>query len=71
MLRWLWKGNIHAAYVPEVLIKMRVGGESNRSLGRVLRKSKEDYRALQANGVGGIGALAWKNISKIPQFLNR
>lgn len=71
MLRWLWKGNIHAAYVPEVLIKMRVGGESNRSLGRLLRKSKEDYRALHANGVGGIGALAWKNISKIPQFLNR
>ena len=71
MLRWLWTGNIRAAYVPEVLVKMRVGGESNRSLGRILRKSKEDYRALRTNGVGGIGALAWKNISKIPQFLKK
>ena len=71
MLRWLWRGNIHAAYVPEVLVKMRIGGESNRSLGRILRKSKEDYRALRKNGVGGIGALAWKNVSKIPQFLKK
>ena len=71
MLRWLWTGNVRAAYVPEVLVKMRVGGESNRSLGRILRKSKEDYRALRTNGVGGIGALAWKNISKIPQFLRK
>jgi len=71
MLRWLWTGNIRAAYIPEVLVKMRVGGESNRSLGRILKKSKEDYRALRTNGVGGIGALAWKNVSKIPQFLKK
>lgn len=71
MLRWLWTGRIQVAYVPEVLVKMRVGGESNRSLGRILVKSHEDYRALRANGVGGIGTLAWKNISKLPQFLKR
>ena len=69
ILRWLWKGNISAAYVPETLVKMRVGGESNRSLERIFRKSKEDYRALRSNNVGGLGALAWKNISKIHQFL--
>ena len=71
ILRWMWRGNIRVAYLPEVLVKMRVGGESNRSLGRMITKSREDYRALRANGVGGIGALAWKNASKIPQFFVR
>jgi len=27
---------------------------SNRSLGNIIRKSREDYRALKNNGVGGL-----------------
>lgn len=69
MLRWLWTGQVRLAYIPQVLVKMRVGGESNRSLGRVLQKSREDYRALRRNEVGGIGALVNKNLSKIGQFV--
>ena len=69
MLRYLVKGKIRMAYIPEVLVKMRIGGESNSSLSRIIRKSREDYRVLRKNGVGGIGALAWKNFSKIGQFL--
>lgn len=68
MLRYLAQGKIKLAYIPEVLVKMRVGGESNRSLARIMRKSREDYRALRKNGVGGVAALAWKNLSKLPQF---
>jgi glycosyltransferase len=41
------------------------------SLSLVARKSWEDDRALRANGVGGLGALAWKNLSKLPQFVRR
>jgi glycosyltransferase len=55
-------------YLPQVLVRMRVGGTSNRSLPKILLKSWEDYRALRANRIGGIGALAWKNLSKLPQF---
>jgi glycosyltransferase len=33
-----------------------------------MRKSWEDYRSLRANRVGGVGALAWKNIGKVGQF---
>lgn len=58
-------------YLPEVLVRMRTGGASNRSLGNILRKSAEDYRALRSNGVGGVGALAWKNLSKLGQFVVR
>jgi len=68
MLRYLVKGKVQLAYVPEVFVKMRVGGESNRSLSRILKKSGEDYRALRQNGVGGVASLACKNFSKIQQF---
>ena len=50
---------------------MRVGGASNRSLGNILLKSREDLGALRRNGVGGVGTLLWKNLSKLPQFLAR
>lgn len=71
MLRYLVKGQIRLAYVPEVLVNMRVGGESNRSLERLVRKSREDYRAIRENGVGGMGALMNKNFSKLSQFWKR
>lgn len=71
MLRFLGRGGVCVAYIPEVLVKMRVGGASNRSLRNIARKSSEDLRALRRNGVGGIGALIWKNLSKLPQFLRR
>jgi len=69
ILRWFGKGKIKAHYIPEVLVKMRVGGESNKSLRKILQKSREDYRALRSNDIGGVGALAWKNASKIRQFI--
>jgi glycosyltransferase len=68
ILRFLWKGRVRIAYLPEVLVKMRVGGESNRSLGRIYQKSLEDYRAIKSNGVGGVETLAMKNLSKIRQY---
>jgi glycosyltransferase len=71
MLRFLGRGGVRAAYIPEVLVKMRMGGTSNRSLANIVRKSREDYLALRRNGVGGVGALMWKNISKVSQFLRR
>lgn len=58
-----------AAYIPDVLIKMRTGGESNRSLQNLWVKSCEDLRALRQTGVGGYLALGWKNLSKIKQFV--
>ena len=68
MLRYLGQGKIQPAYIPRVLVKMRVGGESNRSLPRIWLKTREDYTALRRNGVGGVGALVWKNLSKLGQF---
>ncbi|MGR3803838.1 glycosyltransferase family 2 protein [Marinibacterium profundimaris] len=69
MLRYLTRGHIRLAYIPEVLVRMRTGGASNGSLGRILRKSREDYRAIRSNGVGGLRTLVMKNTTKLRQFL--
>jgi glycosyltransferase involved in cell wall biosynthesis len=69
MLRYLVKGKIELKYLPIVMVKMRVGGESNKSLKKILRKSREDYRAIRSNGIGGLPTLAMKNLSKIKQFI--
>jgi glycosyltransferase len=67
-LRYLsWPG-IKVVYVPEVLVRMRTGGASNRSLGALLKKSGEDLRALRQNNAGGIFTLMSKNLRKLPQF---
>jgi len=71
MLRMLTQLSGRVVYLPALLVRMRLGGISNRSLAKVLRKSWEDYRALRANGVGGVAALIWKNLSKLPQFFRK
>lgn len=70
MLRVLSAG-IKVRYIPKVLYKMRVGGESNKSIKNIIQKSKEDLQALKNNNIGGIRTLLYKNISKIKQFLRR
>ena len=70
ILRYFGSG-ISPAWLPRVLVKMRTGGASNRSLGHVLLKSREDYRALRTHRIGGLGTLLWKNASKLPQFVGR
>jgi len=71
ILRFLGKHKISTYYMSDVFIKMRVGGESNRSLGNIFQKSKDDFKAMRNNKVGHLGSLFLKNISKIPQFLLR
>lgn len=71
ILRYLVKGEIRLAYIPEVMVKMRVGGASNRSLKHILRKSGEDYRAVRRHGVGGFGTLLGKNFGKLGQFVTK
>lgn len=71
MLRILLADPGRVVYLPEVLVRMRAGGVSNRSLGNILRKSREDYRAIRRHRLGGIGALVCKNLSKLGQFLAR
>ena len=61
--------DFEAVYLPQVLVKMRVGGASNRSLKNIIQKSREDYGILKRAGVGGLGTLMSKNLRKIGQFI--
>jgi glycosyltransferase len=71
MLRIL-KDNIVVKYLPQVIYRMRVGGESNRSIKNILDKSKEDLRAMRQNEISQpFWALFYKNISKIIQLVRR
>lgn len=56
------------AYLNRVLVRMRVGGASNKSVKNILRKSTEDLLVIRRNRVGGVWTLAWKNLSKVSQF---
>jgi glycosyltransferase len=69
MLRSLTLTEVKVRYIPKVLVHMRAGGVSNRSISALLRKSREDLRVLRRNRVGGLVTLLFKNVRKLPQFL--
>ena len=71
ILRVLCDGELRVAYLPRVMVRMRAGGTSNRTLRNILRKSGEDLKILRERHVGGgwgLVALFWKNFGKISQF---
>ena len=69
MLRILKDDSLKFTYLPKVITKMRVGGASNRSVKNIIQKTKEDYRAVRSNNIGGWYLIFLKNISKVRQFI--
>ncbi len=72
MLRFLYKHNIRAAYLPEVIIKMRLGGQSTVSIKNRIKANKEDRFAWKINNLEPEFYTLWlKPLLKIPQFFKR
>jgi glycosyltransferase len=71
ILRFLGSRQIRVRYLPGIVLKMRVGGESNKSLKNIIRKMKEDVKALKKNKFGGLPTVLLKNVIKIPQLFLR
>ncbi len=72
MLRFLVKHRISAAYIPEVLVKMRVGGVSNASLKNRLTANRMDRRAWEVNGLKPYPwTLLMKPLRKLPQYFHK
>ena len=70
MLRFIHKHQIRVAYLPEVLVVMRMGGVSNSSLGNRLRANREDRLAWQLNALKPNWLTLWlKPLRKLAQFL--
>lgn len=68
MMRFLFKHGVSSHYLPRVILKMRYGGISNKSLRYMLRKTAEDYRICASYGLGA-GTIFMKNIAKLSQFM--
>jgi len=69
MLRLLHRYKCSTAYIPEVLVKMRVGGKSNVSLSNRIKANREDKKAWLLNGLKpGMFTLIRKPLSKLGQF---
>jgi glycosyltransferase len=68
ILRVFLKKKYKIGYLPRTLVKMRVGGESNRSLKNIMRKSKEDFAIATKHFNVPVLTVFFKNFRKIPQF---
>ena len=51
MLRMLHRYKLKATYIPEVLVKMRTGGASNKSVANRIKANMEDRKAWKINGL--------------------
>ena len=71
-LRLFDVAGIGMRYIPEVLVRMRVGGASNGSLKGVLRGHREMATALRAQGLPAGWGWSMRRIAcRIPQILSR
>jgi len=71
MLRFLEKHKITSSYIPEILVKMRTGGESNR-IQNIFQANIESYKAWKINNLK-INPIVFlkKPLSKILQYFKR
>lgn len=69
LVRLLYKEKIDAFYINFVITKMRLGGESNRSISNIIQKLKEDVSVMRRYDLNPFKALVGKNISKLVQFM--
>jgi len=69
MLRVMLDESINLKLMPETIVKMRKGGASTGSFKSLLRKKKEDIRAMKNNGFRfPFKVLVFKNLRKVPQL---
>lgn len=69
LLRLMFFKKIKVKYIPDVLVHMRIGGQSNKSFINRLTAHKEDYLAWLFNGISPRWyTIKLKPLSKIRQF---
>ena len=72
MLRFIHVRKIKIIYLPQIMVRMRLGGISNFSINNKLIANKEDHKAWQLNGIKpNVFTLLLKPLSKLNQYLLR
>lgn len=71
-MRFLEIHGIKSAYIPRILVKMRMGGMSNNSVRNILKGNVEAYRACWLHGLHVSPFFFFRKIlGRIPQFFAR
>ncbi len=69
MARYLFHHNVSACYLPKYLVKMRAGGQSNKTIWNHLRANRRDYLAMKKNKIPFPFLVSiLKPLSKVHQF---
>ncbi|HJU84226.1 MAG TPA: glycosyltransferase family 2 protein [Holophagaceae bacterium] len=72
MMRFMAKARIRTVHIPRVLVRMRLGGATNKSLRNILKGNLEGYRACRKNGLKApVWFIPRKILSKVPQFFKK
>lgn len=69
MMRYLERGHVRAVYIPDVLVRMRLGGASNQSWKNILQQNKDIFVALRKNDVPF--SRIWFTVNKVVSRLNQ
>lgn len=51
MARYLYKNKVSSYYLPMLIVKMRMGGQSNRNFYQRLRANRRDFLAMKRNNI--------------------
>jgi len=71
-LRFLEVARIRSSYLPEILVRMRMGGTTNNSIGNIIRGNLESYRACRHHGLAVSPAFFFTKFAmRLPQFFRR
>ncbi len=73
MLRFIATNHIQTEYLPHIMVKMRLGGTTNRNLKNILLQNLEIRRALRSHNMSSslVGFIAHKGWSRFLQFIQR
>ena len=72
MVRLFLLRKIRTAYLPEILVRMRIGGKTNKSLRNIIRGNLESLESLRSHGAAVTPMFfVGKLLSRVPQFFRR
>ena len=69
MIKSLISKNSKPVYLNYTISRMLIGGNSNK-LTNIIQKMKEDLKIIYENDIGNFFTLIFKNLRKLPQFIN-
>ncbi len=73
MVRFLGKYRIPSVHIPSILVKMRLGGTTNKSIKNIIKQNLEIYRAGKKNNVhiSPFALMFKKSLNRISQFISK